>query len=69
MLCHPPKPSYIEALESMELKFRIGSLPIAGLLFLLIVNGGLYLVITPFAVSNLANFVVPTNEIKYSSRL
>ncbi|XP_064394283.1 uncharacterized protein LOC135341612 [Halichondria panicea] len=50
MLCHPPKPSYIKALESVELKFRIESLPIAGLLFLLIVNGGLYLVITPFAI-------------------
>ena len=51
MLCHPPKPGYVEALEDLEMRFRIESKPVVGLICLLIINGGLYLSIIPFAVS------------------
>lgn len=51
MYCHPPKPAYMEMLENLEMHFRIESIPITILLSLLIVNGGLYFILVPFAVS------------------
>ncbi len=63
MLCHPPKSLLRKVLEELELKFRIESFPIVGLLCLLIINAAMYLALSPFAVSAL-DFVDPKN-VKY----
>lgn len=50
MMCHLPKTIVTKTMEDMELKFRIESKPVVGLLLLLALNGVLYLAIMPFAV-------------------
>ena len=48
--CEVPKSSLQVALEALELLFFIDSRPVVGLLFLLVLNGALYLLLIPIAV-------------------
>ena len=51
MYCKPPESLYVKGMEQLELKFRVESKPVVGLILLLMLNTMLYVILLPFIVS------------------